>query len=353
MAYRVIQWGAGVNGQALIRAVSNHADLELVGCRVWSKAKSGVDAGTLAGIAPLGIAAADDVEQLLALDADVVIFCGQIRPDLRPNDDEICALLRSGKNVISVTGAHSMPMAVPGNYSRQFEEACRIGGSSLAAAGINPGFMAERLAATVTGLCAEVDSLSISESFDCSNSTADIVFDTMGFSRPLGEWTKDSEVGQLFHHLFFQLIHNVARSLSVELADVTWRATAFPAPEDIVVDAGTIPAGTVAAIMQVWEGVPKDADQIRISKHTSWVMGKNLPNHPVQSGWQIRVQGKPNLAVDVRYDPEGDMTYYSESMVGSAISVIPEVVEAEPGFVLPRIYAPFRKKFVKSSSWRE
>jgi 2,4-diaminopentanoate dehydrogenase len=345
MAYRVIQWGGGVNGQALIRSIARHADLELVGCRVWSEAKNGVDAGTLAGIAPLGVTASNEVEKLLALDADVVIFCGQIRPDLRANDAEICALLRSGKNVISVTGAHSMPMAVGGGYGRQFEEACRIGGSSMAAAGINPGFIAERLAATATGLCAEVDSLSISESFDCSNSTADIVFDTMGFGRPLDAWTKDSPVGQLFHHLFFQLIHNVARSLAVELADVSWTATAFPAPADIIVDAGTIRAGTVAAITQVWEGVPKDPDQIRISKHTSWVMGKDLPGHPVQSGWQIRIGGKPNLAVNVRYDPDGDMRHYSESMVGSAIAVIPEVIAAEPGFLLPRIYAPFRKRF--------
>jgi hypothetical protein len=344
MAYRVIQWGAGVNGQSLIRAIARHADLELVGCRVWSEAKNGVDAGVIAGVEPLGVAASNDVDRLLALDADVAIFCGQLRPDIAANDAEICALLRSGKNVISVTGAHSMPTAVPDGYARQFEEACRAGGSSMAAAGINPGFIAERLAATVTGLCAEVDSLSIHESFDCSNSTADIVFDTMGFGLPLDGWTKDSAVGRLFHHLFFQLIHNVAHSLGVELADVKWTASVSPAPADIVIEAGTIRAGTVAAITQTWEGVPSDADQIRISKQTSWVMG-NLPGHPVRSGWQIRVGGKPNLAVDIRYDPDGDMTHYSESMVGSAIAVIPEVVAAAPGLVLPRIYAPFRKRF--------
>lgn len=345
MAFKVLQWGAGVNGQALIRSIGAHADLELVGVRVWSEAKHGVDAGLLAGIEPLGILASNDREALLALDADVAIFCGQIRPDLGPNDDEIRALLRSGKNVISVTGAHSMPMALGAAYMAPFEEACRVGQSTLAAAGINPGFIAERLAATVTGLCAEVDSVSIEEAFDCSNSTADIVFDTMGFGKPIDEWTKDSPVGGLFNHLFFQLIHNVAHSLGVELAEVTWTASVAPAPCDIAIDAGKVRAGTVAAITQVWEGVPVDPDQIRIAKHTSWVLGKDIPGHPVRSGWQIRVGGKPSLTVDVRYDPDGDMTYYSESMVGSAISVIPEVIAAPPGFLLPTIYAPFRKRF--------
>jgi hypothetical protein len=345
MAYRVIQWGAGVNGQALIRSIAAHADLELVGCRVWSEAKNGVDAGTLAGIDALGVSATSDLDELLGLNADIVLFCGQLRPDLQSNDDQICALLRSGKNVISVTGAHSMPMAFANGYAAQFETACRIGNSSMAAAGINPGFIAERLAATVTGLCAEVDSVSVQEAFDCSNSTADIVFDTMGFGLPLAEWRKDSPVGGMFNHLFFQLIHNVAHRLGVELADVSWTASVAPAPHDIHIDAGTVRAGTVAAITQIWEGIPSDPKQIRISKHTSWVLGKDIPGHPVRSGWQIRVEGKPSIAVDVRYQPDGDMTYYSESMVGSAISVIPEVIAAPPGFLLPQIYAPFRKRF--------
>ena len=37
LVYRVIQWGAGNNAQALIRAVHQHPDLELVGGRVWSE----------------------------------------------------------------------------------------------------------------------------------------------------------------------------------------------------------------------------------------------------------------------------------------------------------------------------
>jgi len=41
MPYRVIQWGVGLNGQALVRAIARHPDLELVGARVWSDAKNG------------------------------------------------------------------------------------------------------------------------------------------------------------------------------------------------------------------------------------------------------------------------------------------------------------------------
>lgn len=32
-------------------------------------------------------------------------------------------------------------------------------------------------------------------------------------------------------------------------------------------------------------------------------------------------------------------------MVGSAISVIPEVMAASPGVLLPSVYAPFKRRF--------
>ena len=53
LPYKVIQWGVGRNGRALVRAIARHRDLELLGARVWSETKSGTDAGVLAGIADL------------------------------------------------------------------------------------------------------------------------------------------------------------------------------------------------------------------------------------------------------------------------------------------------------------
>ena len=68
MTIRVIQWGAGVNGSSIIRGVARHDELELVGCRVYSDEKHGVDAGTLAGIDPIGVFATNVREEIMALD---------------------------------------------------------------------------------------------------------------------------------------------------------------------------------------------------------------------------------------------------------------------------------------------
>lgn len=79
--------------------VVEHPDLQLVGCWVHSPAKNGRDAGELAGIGPIGVAATSSVEEILDADADAVIYA-----PLPPDSQQVAAILRSGKNVITPVG---------------------------------------------------------------------------------------------------------------------------------------------------------------------------------------------------------------------------------------------------------
>ena len=61
--YRVILWGPGSIGSELLTAIIDYRhDLEVVGVRVYSDAKNGVDAGALVGRDPIGVAATTDVD---------------------------------------------------------------------------------------------------------------------------------------------------------------------------------------------------------------------------------------------------------------------------------------------------
>jgi 4-hydroxy-tetrahydrodipicolinate reductase len=85
MATRVIQWGVGNVGHHSLRGVLERPDLELVGLRVFNPATVGVDAGEMLGVAPTGVVGTADVEEILALDADVVLYnaLGTTLVDLR------------------------------------------------------------------------------------------------------------------------------------------------------------------------------------------------------------------------------------------------------------------------------
>ena len=80
MTYRVVQWGTGAVGVEAIRGILDHPDLELAGVKVYTDQKMGRDAGDLAGTAPVGIAAAKDVD---TAGVDAVLYAPRTRRSTR------------------------------------------------------------------------------------------------------------------------------------------------------------------------------------------------------------------------------------------------------------------------------
>lgn len=99
--YRVIQWMTGDVGQVGVRHFADNPVYDLVGVLVHSKEKVGKDAGDIVGIPPTGVITTDDVESIIALDADCVFYTPPIIMDV----DTVCRLLRSGKNVVTTSGS--------------------------------------------------------------------------------------------------------------------------------------------------------------------------------------------------------------------------------------------------------
>ena len=93
---RVVQWTTGNVGRRSVRAIVTRPDLELVGCYAWSDDKVGRDVGELCGIEPVGVAATDDVDALLALRPDCVVY-----NPMWQDVDELVRILEAGVNVVS------------------------------------------------------------------------------------------------------------------------------------------------------------------------------------------------------------------------------------------------------------
>ncbi|TSE01608.1 hypothetical protein FOS14_03495 [Skermania sp. ID1734] len=110
MAIRVVVWGPGEVGSAVARAVHSRDDMALVGMKVFSPHKHGRDAGELIGLDPIGVPATTSKTDILALDADCVIVTP--RPQSIPEglDDDVIAILESGKNVVSTASYHNVAM---------------------------------------------------------------------------------------------------------------------------------------------------------------------------------------------------------------------------------------------------
>lgn len=107
---KIVIWGPGEIGGAVVREALKRPNLKIVGAKVFSPHKNGKDLGALVGIAPLGILATTSEQDILALDADCVIVTPQPKAIVEGLDEQVLALLTSGKNVITSAAYHNVSM---------------------------------------------------------------------------------------------------------------------------------------------------------------------------------------------------------------------------------------------------
>jgi len=102
-------------GRHSLRAIIGRPDLELVGVHAASSEKIGRDAAELCGLdQPTGIIATDDIDALIDLGADCVVYTSQ--GETRPMEaiDQMAKFLAAGTNVVAtsmvwlVTPHHAM-----------------------------------------------------------------------------------------------------------------------------------------------------------------------------------------------------------------------------------------------------
>ena len=139
---RVVQWATGNIGSRALQQVIGHPHLELVGLYAHSAEKAGRDAGELCGLGPTGVLATNDVDDIIALGADCVLYMP------RTTDvDVLCRLLAAGTNVVSTCGVFHHPPSMDAEVRARVEAACAQGGASVHSTGSSPGFITEAGAA--------------------------------------------------------------------------------------------------------------------------------------------------------------------------------------------------------------
>src|SRR5580698_6847832 len=121
-ALRVVQWATGNIGARSLRGVIEHPELTLAGVYVTSAAKAGKDAGDLCGLPATGVTATNDVDEILALRADCVLYM-----PAACNVDEVCALPASGANVVATRGEFHHPGSMDPAARTAVENACQAG----------------------------------------------------------------------------------------------------------------------------------------------------------------------------------------------------------------------------------
>ncbi|CAB4800120.1 unannotated protein [freshwater metagenome] len=329
MTYRVIQWATGYVGQESIKGILAHPELELVGVFVYSDSKNGLDAGDICGIAPTGVIATSSIDEILALDADCVVYTPMLS-----DQSELIRILESGKNVVTPVG-----YIFPSGRFAEIEAACRAGGVSLHGTGINPGGITERFPLMLSALCRDIRHVRCEEFSDIRNYGAELVVrEVMLFGKTL-EVASNSPMLKILGDGFGQSIRMIASELGWSLDDELRTTHAMAITKvDIETLVGRIDAGTVAAQRFTWEGTVNGEAVITVT--VNWLMGEEN----LEPAWSL---GEERFEIAFDADPPISATFHGlhPEEVGEEVNVgliapamhcvnaIPYVVPAAPGFV--------------------
>jgi hypothetical protein len=345
-ATRVVVWSTGGIGSLSIVAIGERPDLDLVGVWVHSEEKVGRDSGELANGVPNGVAATNDVDALLALRPDCVIYAasGPERDAGAIADYE--RILNAGINVVTTTSTTLInPKAYEPSHRERLEIAAKAGGASIYASGIEPGFLCDYIPLALTTASRSVSKVHCYEiALYDDYGVKEVMIDALGFGQPLDFEPWIMLPGGIAGEFGGQ-VRFIADGLGVEVTEVREFYDRRVTEKPIETAFGTVEPGTTGAIRFGAIGVIDGREAIvidhitRLARHvgTDWPIGEQ------DLSYRVVVEGKPNF--DCWFTPTLDdpaeagiptMGSGAGAMLATAMRVlnaVPYVIDADPGLL--------------------
>nr|WP_231972128.1 MULTISPECIES: dihydrodipicolinate reductase [unclassified Mycobacterium] len=341
--YRVAHIGTGLTGSEALRAEILDPALDLVGVRVSSPGKVGVDAGRLCGVAEVGVQATGDIAEVIALKPDCVCYCATA---VRREDDaiaDIVTLLESGINVVTISAIPMVyPPAAPQHWRAALDSAARRGNSTFYATGSEPGFISLNLPTALLSGAGTVDSYRMDEyalDLDKAYPIWDVLHESMGFGKPDGHTPVRIASGKVRHD-WETVVRYLADVLGIDLDRVELDWETLLAPADLPTALGVVPSGTICGHRWQLSGVVDDRKAVAVQyfatvTSTPWPEHWPRPSREGQGGMVFRVEGDPSMSLELYLEPSehNRINPGISATAMAAVNAIPRVVAAAPGVI--------------------
>jgi 4-hydroxy-tetrahydrodipicolinate reductase len=336
--YRVVQWSTGNVGRHTIAGIDARPDLELVGVWVSNPDKVGRDAGELAGLGrTLGVAATNDTDALLALKPDCIVHTAMADDRLGEAVADLERFLDAGCNVASSSPVFLQYPAPGDPIAAPLIEAAQARGVTLWVNGVDPGFANDALPLVMTGISERIDEVRCYEILNYNTyNQAMVLFDIMGFAQPMDHVPMLLQPGVLTM-AWGSVVRQIAAGLGAELDGVEEWYERVPAPHDFEVDAGPVPAGTVAGLHFEVRGM-LDGRAVVVLEHVTRLHDDLAPDWPQPAGqgcYRVKITGEPTYTVDLQLmGTDGDHnTAGLKATAMRLVNAVPAVVDAPPGLL--------------------
>lgn len=319
---QVLILGTGQMGSGIARMVLAKRGLELVGAYGRRAHRVGMDLGQAIGLdQALGIPISVDLEMVVE----------ETRPDVaiqttcsRATDAavEISTLVRHGVNVISIAEEMAYPQHKNPALAESMHWEAVSHGVSILGTGVNPGFVLDLLVIALTGVCADIHTITARRVNDLSAYGPSVLM-SQGVGLTPQAFHEGVQNGTIVGHVgFVESMHMIASAVGWEIERI--QETREP---------------IVSQVKRATPFVTVEPGQVAGCHHTAiaYVGGKPVItlDHPqqiepqlagIQTGDAIEIKGSPHISLAGSPEIPG-----GQATIALAVNTIPRVLNAAPG----------------------
>ncbi|HVN07717.1 MAG TPA: dihydrodipicolinate reductase [Patescibacteria group bacterium] len=327
---RVVQYGVGPIGAAIVRLMRTKNALELAGAIDMDPAKVGKDLGELVGAddAPWGIKVYADAAEALGQGVDLVMHCTSSY--LKEVAGQLFECIQAGCCVVSTCEELAYPFRKYPEISAKLDAEAKEWGVAVVGTGVNPGFIMDKLVLTAAAAAQRVDSVRVVRQVDAANRREPLQ-KKIGAGTDPEEFRNQVAAGTLKHHGLPESVAMVADGLGYELDDIIEKIEPVIATARVVTEFLTVEAGQVAGVQQIARGIEDGQDKIHMELKMYVGAGSSIDT--------IELKGVPSLTLTVPGGTHGDL-----ATAAIAVNAIPVLLEANAGLRtsrdLPMCYFP-------------
>ena len=327
---RAIQYGVGPIGAAIVRLMREKHSIEVIGAIDTDPAKAGRDLGEVVGAsdAPWNVLVTANAAEMLGKSADIVVH--STSSSLPAVMDQLLECLAAEACIVSTCEELSYPYRKYPELAKKLDEEAKTWGVALTGTGVNPGFVMDKLAITISSVAQRVEHAKSVRVVDASKRRLPLQ-KKIGAGMTVEEFKAQVAAGVIKHHGLPESIAMVADALGLAVDEITETIEPVVARENVKTEFLEVMAGQAAGVHQIARGLAKGEEKVYME--LQMYVGAKDPHDT------IVLTGMPELKLTIPGGTHGDL-----ATAAVTVNTIPPILAAPAGLRtsrdLPVAYFP-------------
>jgi 4-hydroxy-tetrahydrodipicolinate reductase len=314
---KVVQYGLGPIGLEIAEVLLSRPWVQLIGAVDIDRNKVGKDLGELTPTPrKTNVTVTDKLSTVLKREnADIVTHAtSSYMKTIHP---QLVEILKSGASVISTAEELSYPFVKHPVQAKDLDQLAREKGVVALGTGINPGFLLDTLAVTLSGVCQKVNSIRAERIVNASQRRLPLQR-KIGAGLSTAEFDRKVIEGTIKHVGLPESVGLIALAMGWKVGEIQERITPVIGETEIKTEDLQIKPGEVVGVRQVAKGILAGQELVVLDLR----MYLGAPN-PHDS---ILIDGTPPVDMTVRGGVQGD-----RATPAIIVNSIPKIGSLKPG----------------------